>query len=208
VFAALLGALLCACGSGGEPFGAPGTRTTTLVLESLGTRDGFVRSDGYADVHGNGPGVGDLDHYANGTGLRMFFCFDLSELPAGAVLVGARLEVFTTGAQGQPYTDLGPVVVDHVEYGDELDASDYVGHTLENDIGVLAAEDQRAYRLLEVAPQVQRDREAGRRFSQFRLRFLVDANLDGGADVVLVEDGERSRRTNNWPQLVLTYLQP
>ncbi len=204
----LLGGALGGCGGAGPGVGRAGDLPELEVLESVGGEDGWVRNDGVADPQGGGPAVGDLDNPTQGLAVRMFLSFDLTVLPPGAVVTGATLRVFTTGQIGQPYTDLGPLGVDHVDFGPLLDASDYAGNTLQQGVGVLATEHIARYRSLDVATQVQADLSAGRTRSQFRLRLPVDSNRDLGQDLVLVEDGERSRGTPNPPLLEVLYLLP
>lgn len=200
--------ILAGCGGAGPDIDRLGHVAQLEVLESIGGEDGWVRNDGEAEPNARGPAVGDLDNPTPGLAVRMFVSFDLSELPAGAVVTGATLRVFTLNVVGQPYTDLGPLNVDHVDYGASLDVTDYAGNTLQPAVGTIAAQHVSQYRNLDVATQVQTDLSAGRLRSQFRLRFPVDSNRDGGQDVVLIEDGERSRGTNNRPLLEVLYLVP
>jgi hypothetical protein len=201
-------ALACPLAGCGDGIGDPRATSDTVVIEGDGTRDGYVRSDGMADQTGDGPGVGDLEVAMNGLAFRMFYSFDLAEIPAGATVTSVRLRVFQQGTQGDPYGNLGDVIVDHVAFGDVLDASDYAGGTLSSNIGTLMTSPLQVYMNLGVATQVQEDLAAGRARSQFRLRFPVDFNNDGGNDLVLLNDGENSRGIGNLPLLEVTYVTP
>ena len=88
---------------------------------------------------------------------------DLALLPV--VLVGydhsVTLRVFQEGRVGQPFADLGDLLVDHVDPGSALDPSDYEDNTIE-ELGTLAFGFARRYESLDVADCVAKDRDAGR----------------------------------------------
>jgi len=141
--------------------------------------------------------------------VRMAYSFDLSELPAGAILQSATLRVWLSDTVGRPFTVLGNLVVDHVDLGSGLDVTDYAGGTLESNIGTLAsgsAASQLGYRNLGVVSQVRSDIAAGRTRSDFRLRFAVDTSFDRFDDLVEVNDGADSRRLRAPTTLELVYL--
>jgi hypothetical protein len=196
---------LAGCGSATTP-----ERETPilLVIESDGARDGFVRSDGFVRVVGSGPGVGDLDDARLGLGLRMFYSFPLREIPADAVITSMTLRVYQEATVGQPFSDLGELLVDHVDPGDALDPDDYDGNTLTSNVGSLSRDFERRYAILGVEDCVGRDLAEERTRSWFRLRFTRDSNLDGRDDLLLVNDGENSRGTGNLPLLEIIYLRP
>ncbi len=204
---AVLGILMTVggCGAGASP--AQDT-PILLVIKSEGARDGFVRSDGFVRVVGNGPAVGDLDAARRGLGLRMFYSFSLREIPADAVILSVTLRVFQEGRLGRPFASLGELRVDHVNPGDSLDPADYAGNTLEANIGSLFREFVLSYASLSVDASVGRDRHEGRVRSWFRLGFPRDSNLDGGNDALLLNDGENSRRSHKLPLLEVIYRRP
>ncbi len=179
-----------------------------LAIESDGARDGFVRSDGFLRVVGSGPGVGDLDDARLGLGLRMFYSFPLREIPAGAQITSVALRVYQEDRSGRPYANLGDLLVDHIDPGDALDPADYEGNTLDADVGSLSQAFVRGYTILDVQSCVRRDMAEGRTRSWFRLRFPRDSNLDGENDIIILNDGENSRRSNNLPVLEVIYLRP
>jgi hypothetical protein len=201
-----LGILIAAGGCGGGASVPAGGTPILLAIKSDGGRDGFVRTDGFVRVVGNGPAAGDLDSARAGLGLRMFYSFPLVEIPQDAVITSVTLRVYQEGKIGQPYSGLGDLVVDHVNPGDSLDPSDFAGNTLDADIGNLSPELVGAYSSLPVGPQVGLDLIAGRERSWFRLRFSRDSNLDGGDDVVMLNDGEDSRHTRHLPLLEVIYV--
>ena len=207
VVAIALGILLAMGGCGSADTSGQ-RRPILLVIESEEARDGFVRSDGFLRVSGNGPGAGDLDATRLGLGLRMFYSFPLREIPADAIITSVTLRVFHEGTLGQPFANLGDLIVDHVDPGDSLAPEDYAGNTLEEDIGSLSFGFAQRYWSLGVDEFVARDQAAGRARSWFRLRFTRDSNLDGDDDVLMLNDGENSRRSNNLPLLEVIYTRP
>ena len=202
IVALLLGA--CGGGAGGPRRGTP----VVLEIESVGILDGFVRNDGMVYTSGNGPGVGDLDAASLGLAFRMFYAFPLDEIPPGVVVTSVRLRVFQLSITGTPYEDLGDLLVDHVDPNGALDPGDYAGGTLTSNIGTLAMGFGQNYANLGVSNEVQEDLDAARGYSWFRLRFPVDSNVDGGNDVLLLEDGEGSRGSFRPPLLEVTYVRP
>ncbi len=198
---------LAACGGGGSRELRRNT-PVLLEIESLGQLDGFVRNDGIVERNGQGPGVGDLDEADRGLAFRMFYCFPLDEIPEGVTVTSVTLRVFQLSTLGTPYEDLGPLLVDHVDPGEHLDAADFSGGTITSNLGELARGFGRNYANLGVADAVSRDRAAGRSRSWFRLRFPVDSNRDRGSDVVLLDDGEGSRGTQQVPMLEVRYVRP
>lgn len=202
-----LGVVVALAGCGGA--GRAGPRTPLLlVIESDGSRDGFVRSDGFVRVVGNGPGVGDLDAARLGLGMRMFYSFPLHRIPTDAIITSVTLRVFQEGMLGQPFADLGELLVDHVDPGTALDPGDYAGNTLTAEAGSLAVGFEERYVNLDVEACVARDQEEGRERSWFRLHFPRDSDLDGISDVLLLNDGENSRNTWNLPLLEVIYRRP
>lgn len=200
--------LLLMLGSCGGAERARGETPILLVIESDGARDGFVRSDGFVRVVGSGPGVGDLDDARQGLGLRMFYAFPLREIPAGAVITSITLRVFQEDVEGQPFADLGDLLVDHVDPDDALDPGDYTGGTITANVGSLSRDFVARYANLGVEAAVGLDRAEGRARSWFRLRFPRDSNLDGRDDVLLLNDGEDSRSSGNLPVLEVIYQRP
>jgi hypothetical protein len=179
-----------------------------LVIESDGSRDGFIRTDGLVKVSGNGPAVGDLDDARVGLALRMFYSFPLHEIPDGAEITSVTLLVFQEGTLGQPFASLGELLVDHVNPGNALDPADYDGNSLSTDVGSLSRDFQQRYTNLDVGTSVSRDLVEGRARSWFRLRFPRDSNRDGNDDLLMLNDGENSRGSHNRPKLEVIYLRP
>jgi hypothetical protein len=202
-YAALLIALsVTRCGSSSSPT-AP---SQTVTLQSEAAIDGWVTAAGEAVSAGGGPFTGDDDPRNNGLGFRQFYSFDLSAVPAGAHLTSASLQLYQANVNGNPYTALGNVVVDHVNVAGALDPGDYTGGTLGN-AGTLSTSATIEMKTLDVSSSVQDDLSAARGHTQFRLRFSArDSNSDGIWDYVQFTDAEDSCcRVNRPPQLVVVY---
>jgi hypothetical protein len=122
--------------------------------------------------------------------------------------VSASLRLYQAQVTGQPFSDLGSVAVDHVNYGASLTSSDYLGGTLTSNIGTLSDTTASGYKVMDVGSRVSADLTAARLRSQYRLRFRpLESNTDGGDDYVQFTDAEDSCcSVNQPPQLVITVL--
>lgn len=168
--AAFLGLCIApACGGGG---GDGGVDTVQLVNVRWGTLVeglyGSAYSDGVAFASSSVL-VGDL---ADHTDMRGIYTFLLPTLPEGAEVVRADLatRVGGGGGGGNPFDDLGPMRVAHVEVGDELDGADYAGGTLAADLGIILL-DYRDPGTLDVTAGVVSDYRVGAPHSSYRMSF-------------------------------------
>jgi len=178
-----------------------------LEIISAATLDGWVESNGSANSDMGGPLTGDFEHNNPGVGYRQFFSFGLSDIPDGTTIISASLELFQTNDHGNPFTDLGDVVVDHLDYGETLDGDDYNMVALTSNIGTLSDNTTEEYKILDVTTYVQTDYAATRDYSQYRVWFSVlDNDNDGVRDSVSFTDAEDSCcSTGNLPKLVVVY---
>jgi len=179
----------------------------TLSIESVYGLDGWVRSDGDANWDRGGPLTGDMDADYPGLWYRQFYSFDISIIPIGNAIEKASILLYQANYNGDPYAELGNVIVDHVDYGDSLTSDDYNSMPLTGNIGTLSDNLTIEYKTLDVTACVQADYTAGRQYSQFRLRFsLLDGNNDGTNDYVNFTDFEDSCCLVNMPPyLQVTY---
>ncbi len=166
---------------------------------------GIANLDGYVDASGQAfpglsPRVGDLRDNA---GVRAFFSFDLSAcLPAGRIVKDAVFNVFKPEGIGNPYS-LGSVSLEHVNYGDSLDAADYNTPVLA-DLGIFDSSStpvrERVYTDVTangVTAAVQDDlanRATRGNRSQFRLKFPVATNNNNNEEWVLYAGAESESR--------------
>jgi len=174
--ATLAGAGITSCS---DASGTGGVTIDTLLGVDLLT--GVVLSDGTADVNGT-PFAGDSDAQEPGLNIRAFFTFDLTSLPAGAVLRTAFLRIYQWDVVNSPYSTLGDLVVDHLVYGNTLDAADYDVAEISRGFGVLSTDSTIETKQVSVLQQVQADLDAGRTVSQFRVRFAILSDNDGLPD--------------------------
>lgn len=196
--------VLAGCGGGSGPLWEEFDRTYT----SLDDRDGFVRSDGFVGIADGGPGVGDVDHIANGMSARMIYCFETSGISSTAEILEATLYVYQEALGGSPYTGHGDLVVDHVDVGPGLDSGDYAGNTRASNIGTLSASAALEWKTLDVRDQVQINVSNGHAYSEFRLRFQTDSDTDGAPDFVMLNDGADTFGSGHVPYLVVRYRAP
>ncbi len=186
---------------------SPAGPSTSVTLTSEAAIDGWVQSDGVAVSASGGPSVGDFDASNPGVGYREFYSFDLSTVPAGSTIDSAALQIYQALVVGQPYTVLGNVIVDHVNIGSSLDASDYAAAPIASNIGTISTNTTVEYKTLEVRTSLVANLAAGRTKSQYRIRFSNrDSNNDGKNDYVAFTDAEDSCcAVNKPPQLVVMY---
>ena len=177
----------------------------TLRLMSEDRLDGFLLNDGSGSaeqqiVVGNGKiedSVGELV-------ARGFMSFDLSELPAGARIQSVELRFFQDDIQGSPYAKLGNLVLERVDFGSDLDASDFSTPAL--DSGAIEQQTSpRAWYVISdptLVTWLEREMSAGRSALQLRLRFDQETDGDGEDDIVSISDGGGQ----NAPELVIVYI--
>jgi len=124
--------------------------------------------------------------------------FDLRSM-AGKTIVSAKLRVYLVESTG--WMDFTGVVVDHINFGSSIDATDYNGGTLASNIGTISSNSAVGWKELDVTSYVQADLTEGRASSQYR--FMLNGVL--GACVARFEDAENTGGTGNKPQLIITY---
>ncbi|HSD96245.1 MAG TPA: hypothetical protein VLB06_03785, partial [Sulfuricaulis sp.] len=184
---------------------------TPIVIGSTASLDGYARSDGTASASGS-PATGDKEaSYSLGVGWRQLYSFDIANIPTSTTIASATLRLYQCDVRGFPYTNLGNVIVDQMNYGGVFDpfGSAYNLGTVALNIGTLSTTPIPGYRSLSAATQVQNDLTALRVRSQYRLRFSTqDYNFDAVDDFVQFTDAEDSPcaglTTEQPPQLVIT----
>ena len=206
-------ALLCAlflafaCGGGGGGDDDAGVRPRyTLDARIYESLSGTVYNDNPGGDLVN-HGVWAIGDTSVNTTRRAFYTFIVDDLPGGAQVERA---VFTTQQYlvvGFPFSELGDVVVDHVDTGPILDAPDYAHVQYSLDIGTLSASADLGLRSLDVTGAVRADVQAGRGVTTLRLRHRSQTNVDGQRDYSAYSNPD-------WPEehrrvsLVITYTLP
>jgi DNA-binding beta-propeller fold protein YncE len=184
---------------------------TPIVIGSTATLDGFARSDGTASASGS-PATGDKDaSYSVDVGWRQLYSFDIASIPVSSTIISAILRLYQCDVSGLPYTSLGDVVVDHVNYGAVFDpfGTAYNSATVAFNIGTLSTNASLGYRSMDVMARIQNDLAVSRARSQYRLKFFpIDTNFDFMDDFAQFTDAEDSlcdgSITNQPPQLAIT----
>jgi DNA-binding beta-propeller fold protein YncE len=188
---------------------------TPVVIGSTRDLDGYARSDSFASASGS-PATGDKESDLSflSVGWRQLYSFDIASIPTSSAITSATLRLYQCDVQGSPYglTNLGNVIVDHVNFGGTIDPSGsaYDGGLALN-IGTLSTTASLGYRSLNVITSVQNDLTTLRVRSQYRLRFSVlDTNSNGNDDFAQFTDAEDSlcvgATTDQPPQLTVTLI--
>lgn len=134
---------------------------------------------------------------------RGFVGFDIAAIPATAKISKATLRLYQKAVTGTPFTSLGALQVDHLDYGSTLSAESYNGGTLfTSSIGTIDTYQTLVWKTVDVTEAVKKDR-ASHTSSQYRLRYAYE--LKGGN-----EQGDRAEfatigSENEAPQLVIEY---
>lgn len=180
----------------------------SVTLESEAALDGYRGNDGSGSTRqdvlvGNG-------HIVNPTGelvWRGFLSFDLSSIPAGASVQSSELRFFQAKVGGDPYGKLGNLVLEHLDYGTSLDASDFDLPAMDSAMLAQQPASGAWYVLADrtIAAWVQKDLDAGRTRFQVRLRFAQEKDGDGQEDFAGIESSDNFFGTGNIPLLVVNY---
>ena len=125
---------------------------------------------------------------------RGILTFDISSIPAGATIISAELVANQFQVNGDPYFNLGQVLVDHIEMGPTMLGAAYddftVGGTAGLEIGTLSANANLGIKSVDITGAVERDVSAGLPRTQLRLRFQVENSGDAQIDNVFFRGPE------------------
>ena len=134
---------------------------------------------------------------------RGFVSFDISSIPSGKVIDEANLRLYQGEVVGTPYSSLGSLILDHLDYGDSLGNEDLNASPVSSNIGTLTSNATVEWKDLIVTNALKADISSGRSRSQYRLRFTTEAT---GADAwARFESADNYMSTGNRPQLVVKY---
>lgn len=184
------------------------TEPETVTLGSEADLDGYWTNDGVGSTTEEiFVGNGELLDSGGDLVARGFMSFNLSAIPEGATVQGAELRFFQAQVQGDPYGKLGNLLLDHVNYGDNLNdaaynapASDTVGLpklTAPGELYVISDD--------TIATWVEQDLTAGNPRFQLRLRFMEESDGDGEEDWIEVAPGGGPLGSRREPQLIIVY---
>lgn len=159
-------------------------RTLTSTPGLSGSVDNVGRVNEKSLTIGNGSKVGQPPREQI---LRGFVSFDLAGLPGDAEIVAAQLALVQKDISGDPYSKLGSVIVDLVDYGASLDAADFEAPVLVENLGTLSEDGLLNVKRLDVTEAVRQALARGLSRVQFRLRFSQETDDDGGTDSVVFD---------------------
>ena len=132
-----------------------------------------------------------------------YYSFDVSELPADAVIRSATMRLYTVDTEGDPQGMMVLVRIDHVNYGSVFPQTalgatglDFNFATI-SDIGTIGAHE------IDVTEQLQADIDAGRQTSQYRLRGAIPTDSDAVTDLAELSDAEDTANSGLLPVLVI-----
>lgn len=186
---------------GASPVATPAPTTQTKTISAYSALDGFRSSNG-----GGNAGV-DIRAGRNvNLVTRGFASFDLAGLPAGATIEKATLKLYQTKVEGDPYGVGSRIMVDHLDYGDVLENTDYGASSISTSFATLSTTATVEWKEAEVTDQVRNDVINNRTRSQYRLHFAIETqggNVTG--DFAYFESGENYSATGKIPQLVIKY---
>jgi len=171
---------------------------TTVTLNSTFGVDGFVTSGGSV-VTWTQAMAGDT---VVDTGVRGFVSFDIGTLPSGSNIISATLRIYQEAVNGAPYTDLGNLLVDHLDYGGTLVGADYNSAPIQANIGTLSTDAVIEFKTLDVTLRLQDDIDNTRTRSQYRLLFPIETDNDSVEDAAFFTSANIG---GNTPELVVTY---
>jgi len=197
-----LGAAVLAtgCGSSGD---SP-LPTADIIFDADAANSGYV-VDGAAVTAGGILAVGDS---VGDTVARGFYRFDISTLPAGAVVQGATLRTGLGNVAGDPFLEFGSCVVDHIAMGPALDAADFGAAALSAVIGTIAANATFEQKTMDVTAAVQADVAAARTTSDYRLYSVGAPDGEADSDYVHFANNGTHLPAGVEPSLLVTYSVP
>lgn len=155
-----------------------------------------------------------------GGAVRTLLSFTVT-LPASSVVTQATLKVRLAEGGGLPFSSLGPIFVDSVDYGTTHEPADFDTPVLESCSAVppptgctafgfhrqFATDGWFGERTLDVTRAVFADLKRGTR-SQFRLKFLMELSNNGSVDYVRFVGSPNFSEAQYYPRLTVTYEYP
>lgn len=176
----------------------PTVASQTLILSASASLDGWRASNA------GGNNTWYIQAGRNNTLVeRGFVSFDITSIPAGKTIELATLRLYQTEVVGDPYGSLGSLRLDHLNYGDSLEGSDYDASSISASFATLTSNAAVEWKDANVTDRLKDDIANSRSRSQYRLRFTTEAT---GADAwARFESANNSIGTGNTPQLVVRY---
>lgn len=173
----------------------------SLILTSTSRLDGYMGSNetGSNTVEIK---IGRNQHLVT----RGFVSFNLIKIPEKVDIESVTLRIFQLKSVGDPYNLLGDLVIDHLNFGDAIDATDYALPAILSSFDTISKSKKTEWKETDVTAQVLDDISNKRSTSQFRLHFEKEVKGDDpSGDFVYFEAADNSEGTKNVPQLVIKY---
>lgn len=198
----------------------PVSMSPSPILESTpqptdsGTKRAVLKSspqlDGHMSSNGSGSTTSDIRVGRNVYFVtRGFLNFELNQLPPNIKVETAYLRLYQTNITGNPYSAGGSLKVDHINFGNSLEAEDYSIPALTTNYAVLATQTQLEWKEIVVTDALRDDLDNARLKSQYRIHFTVETigTSPGAGDYAHFEPAEDISGTHNTPELVILYSQ-
>ncbi len=180
------------------------TPSPVLQIKTLGS-DPLI--DGYQSGSGEGNAGFELRAGRNvKAGTRGFVSFDISNIPSGATIERATIKLYQTSTIGSPYSAMGNLYIDQINYGPTFENSDYRVPIVNSATFVLTTNGITEWKSLDITKLFQNALVSSLDRLQFRLRFEKDTSggsVDG--DFAYFESADNSGHNGNTPQLVVIY---
>jgi hypothetical protein len=167
-------------------------RRVSFVMPAVADRD---KSGNYRSNDSYGAGacaqdelnmcVGDVRVGRQSEQYKGFISFELeTALPEDAREVSVELRLALTGTSGNPFANLGSLLVEHVRF-DEIGLDAFDAQPLDA-LGTMAAVDDAGTELrAEVSSALLADLEASQALSQYRLAFEDATDADAASDAII-----------------------
>jgi len=105
-----------------------------------------------------------------------------------------------------PYQTGINIKVDHLQYGDSIDSSDYGIPAFLSGFATISSDNRKEWKEVAVTSQVNDDIANTRSLSQFRLHFSKELRgEDETGEFAFFESSENFLSTGNTPQLIIKY---
>ncbi len=172
----------------------------TKVLSSTKSLDGFLSSN-QTGSNNTEIRIGKNENLVS----RGFISFDISTLPQGANILEATLRIYQAQVIGKPFLSKNSLVVDHLNFGDTLDFSDYSTPSLLSSFATISNDSKIGWKEIKVTNQLKDDSSNGRSRSQFRLHLQEETKEENSNHFLVFEASENTMGTGNTPELIVTY---
>ena len=184
-----------------RPAAIPTVDSKEIVLTPEKRIEGFRSSNGSGSTNSNIRAGRD-----NELVTRAFLSFDITDIPEGVEIISSELRVFQTKTLGNPYKVGGNLLIDHLNYGDSLDGSDFSTPALLSNFEIFSDKPTTGWRKVDVTNQVINDLVSARPSTQFRIHFEKEIiGGDENGDFAYFESSENTQHSGNTPELVIEY---